>query len=152
MQALHSRVPTAGPGGTATFETGFSCTPLSPLLVNASGLALRGIQFNYQTPYTMGANLNRPIPIDAFDVRASRLRHLAGPAFGVVSELQQPHFASPPRARRTATLVPFPDFGRNSSYAATAGMSAYHSLQTKVEKQFANGLNFLFTYTCSRRP
>ena len=46
--------------------------------------------------------------------------------------------------------MPFPDFGFNSSYAATGGMSAYHSLQTKVEKQFANGLNFLFTYTFSK--
>ena len=48
--------PTAGPGGSATFETGFSCTPLDPLLVNANGLALLGIQFDYQTPYNMGAN------------------------------------------------------------------------------------------------
>jgi hypothetical protein len=29
-------------------------------------------------------------------------------------------------------------------------MSAYHSLQTKVEKQFANGLNFLATYTYAK--
>jgi hypothetical protein len=49
-----------------------------------------------------------------------------------------------------STLVPFPDFGFGASYAATAGMSAYHSLQTKVEKRFANGLNFLFTYTYSK--
>ena len=49
--------PTAGPGGSATFETGFSCTPLDPLSVNANGLALRGIQFDYKTPYSMGGNL-----------------------------------------------------------------------------------------------
>src|SRR5579864_4510432 len=47
---------TAGPGGTATFETGFSCTPLTPTAVLANGLGLRGIQFNYQTPYTMSGN------------------------------------------------------------------------------------------------
>src|SRR5262249_12871439 len=46
--------------------------------------------------------------------------------------------------------VPFPDFGRNPSYAATEGNSNYHGLQTKVEKQFANGLNFLFAYTFSK--
>ena len=44
------------PSGSATLETGFSCTPLDPTLVNASGLALRGIQFKYQTPYSMGGN------------------------------------------------------------------------------------------------
>src|SRR5437773_2493415 len=38
--------------GIATIETGFNCTPLDPTLVNAKGLALRGIQFNYITPYT----------------------------------------------------------------------------------------------------
>ena len=48
---------TAGPGGTATFETGFSCTPLSPSVVNANGLAMPGIQFDYKTPYSMGGNL-----------------------------------------------------------------------------------------------
>ena len=48
--------PTATPIGSATLETGFSCTPLDPTLVNASGLALRGIQFKYQTPYSMGGN------------------------------------------------------------------------------------------------
>src|SRR6266705_2378288 len=49
--------PTATPIGSATLETGFSCTPLDPLSVIASGLALRGIQFNYLTPYSMGGNL-----------------------------------------------------------------------------------------------
>jgi hypothetical protein len=140
---------TAGPGGSATFETGFSCTPLSPLLVNASGLGLRGIQFNYQTPYTMGANLTLQYQLTpSMSVQAgyvtSLARHLE--AF--------PNYNNPTSIAAQSTaeknLVPFPDFGFNSSYAATGGMSAYHSLQTKVEKQFANGLNFLFTYTFSK--
>ncbi len=37
-----------------------------------------------------------------------------------------------------------------ASYATTNGNSYYHSLQTKLEKQFANGLNFLATYTYSK--
>jgi Carboxypeptidase regulatory-like domain/TonB dependent receptor len=140
---------TAGPGGTGTFETGFSCTPLSPLLVNASGLALRGIQFNYQTPYTMGANLTLQYQLTpSMSVQAgyvtSLARHLE--AF--------PNFNNPtviaPASTPEKNIVPFPDFGFNSSYAATGAMSAYHSLQTKVEKQFSNGLNFLFTYTYAK--
>ena len=47
---------TATPAGGPTLETGFSCTPLDPLLVNASGLGLRGIQFDYITPYSMSGN------------------------------------------------------------------------------------------------
>jgi hypothetical protein len=145
----YPKCPTAGPGGTATFETGFTCTPLSPLLVNASGLQLRGIQFNYQTPYTMGANLTVQYQLTpSMSVQAGYVTSLA-------RHLESfPNYNNPTSiaAQNTpeATLVPFPDFGYNASYAATGGMSAYHSLQTKVEKQFANGLNFLFTYTWSK--
>jgi hypothetical protein len=46
--------------------------------------------------------------------------------------------------------LPFPDFGGNNSYAVTAGNSFYHGLQTKLEKRFASGLNFLVTYTYSK--
>jgi hypothetical protein len=141
--------PTAGPGGTATFETGFSCNSLTPLLVNASGLQLRGIQFNYQTPYTMGANLTVQYQLTpSMSVQAGYVTSLA-------RHLESfPNYNTPTSiaAQNTpeSTLVPFPDFGFGASYAATGGMSAYHSLQTKVEKQFSNGLNFLFTYTFSK--
>ena len=49
--------PTAGPGGTASLEAGVSCTSFTPALVNALGLGLQGLQFNYQTPRTYSANL-----------------------------------------------------------------------------------------------
>ena len=52
-----------------------------------------------------------------------------------------------PAGQSVNTFRPFPDFGSGASYATTNGNSWYHGLQTKVEKQFANGLNFLATYT-----
>jgi hypothetical protein len=55
-----------------------------------------------------------------------------------------------PAGQSTANFVPFPDFGQGSSYATTNANSFYHSLQTKLEKQFAGGLNFLATYTFSK--
>ncbi len=140
---------TAPYGGTATFEAGFACVPLSPLSVNASGLALRGIQFNYNTPYTMAGNLTIQYQLTpTMSVQAGYVttlaRHLESfPGSNLPSTIA-------PSGTPESTLVPFPDFGFNSSYAATAGMSAYHSLQTKVEKQFAGGLNFLFTYTWAK--
>jgi len=143
--------PTAGgqPLGVATFEAGFSCNSLTPLDVNASGLALRGIQFNYDTPYSMGGNLTVQYQLTpSLSLQAgyvtSLARHLE--SFPGANEPTTIAAASTPER----TLVPFPDFGFGSSYAATAGMSAYHSLQTKAEKRFANGLNFLFTYTWSK--
>jgi hypothetical protein len=141
---------TAGPGGTATFEAGFSCTPLSPLLVtNAQGLGLRGIQFNYDTPYTMGANLTVQYQLTpSLSVQAGYVTSLARHLESFPGSNSPTSIAA--RSTPEKNLVPFPDFGFNNSYAATAGMSAYHSLQTKVEKRFADGLNFLFTYTWSK--
>ena len=125
--------PTAGPGGTATFETGFSCTPLTPTAVIANGLALRGIQFNYQTPYTMGANLTFQYQLTpTMSVQAgyvtSLARHLE--AFPNYNNPTSIAAASTPES----TLVPFPDFGYNSSFAATGAMSAYHSTSDQDRK------------------
>ncbi len=140
---------TAGPGGSATFETGFSCTPLDPLLVNASGLSLRGIQFDYITPYAMSANFTLQYQLTpSMSVQAgyvtSLARHLeVFPGSNNVTQIL-------PAGANANNFIQFPDFGRGNSYAATEGSSAYHSLQTKVEKQFAGGLNFLVTYTWSK--
>jgi hypothetical protein len=143
--------PTAGgqPLGVATFESGFSCNSLTPLDVNASGLALRGIQFNYDTPYSMGGNLTLQYQLTpSLSIQAGYVTSLARHLESFPNS-NNPTSIAPASTDKT-TLVPFPDFGIGSSYAATAGMSAYHSLQTKVEKRFANGLNFLFTYTYSK--
>src|SRR6202521_1622277 len=144
---------TAATGGTPTFESGFSCNPLSPLQVLASGLSLRGIQFNYQTPYSMSGNLTLQYQLThSMSVQAayvtSLARHLE--AFPGSNNVNQILPASLPAGEKTSQFLPFPDFSRGASYAATEGSSAYHALQTKVEKQFAGGLNFLATYTYSK--
>jgi hypothetical protein len=140
---------TATPAGGPTIATGFSCTPLSPLVVNASGLELRGIQFNYLTPYSMGGNLTVQYQLTpSMSVQAayvtSLARHLESfPGANHVSQILD-------RTLSSSNFKPFKDFGEGSSYAATEGSSAYHALQSKVEKQFAGGLNFLATYTWSK--
>lgn len=146
---VFSGCSTAGPGGTATFETGFSCTPLNPLLVNANGLNLRGIQFDYATPYSMGGNLTLEYEVTpTFAVQAgyvtSLARHLeVFPGSNIVTQIL-------PASANANKFIPFQDFARGSSYAITEGASAYHGLQTKAEKRFAGGLNFLATYTWSQ--
>lgn len=168
---------TAGPGGTATFETGFSCTPLQPTLVQANGLALRGIQFNYQTPYTMSGNFTLQYQVTpTVTVQAgyvsSLARHLESfpgsnlptailPTNLPLTNGSGPNGTSacpPPMAYPDAGCafpasqggIPFPDFGENNSYAATIGNSYYNGLQTKAEKRFSSGLDFLATYTWSQ--
>src|SRR5436309_1417555 len=144
---------TAATGNTPTFESGFSCNPLSPLQVLAPGLSLRGIQYNYQTPYSMSGNLTLQYQLaHSMSVQAayvtSLARHLeAFPGSNNVSQILP---ASLPAGEKTSQFLPLPDFSRGASYAATEGSSAYHGLQTKVEKQFVGGLNFLVTYTFSK--
>ena len=139
----------ATPAGGPTLETGFACIPLDPLAVNASGLQLRGIQFDYKTPYSMGGNFTLQYQLKpSLSVQAAYVttlgRHLeVFPGSNQVSQLLPP--AADPQQ-----FVPFFDFGRGASYAATWGSSYYHGLQTNVEKKFANGLNFLAAYTWSK--
>src|SRR4029077_18659419 len=132
-----------------------SCTPLDPLVVNASGLGLLGIQFNYITPYTMSGNFTvryQWAPTMSVQVAYvnSLARHLeVFPGLNQVTAIlptQNPDGSS----LNAQDFVPFPDFGRGTSYAATEGSSNYNGLQAKLEKQFQGGLNFLLTYTYSK--
>ena len=144
---------TATPAGGPTLETGFSCTALDPLSVNADGLGLRGIQFKYITPYSMSGNLTLQYQLtSSMSVQAAYVTSLARhlevfPGNNNPTSIQPSSSNGGPDIK---TLVPFPDFGRNSSQAQTEGSSHYHALQTKVEKQFKGGLNFLATYTWSK--
>jgi hypothetical protein len=157
----------AATAGTPTFETGFSCTPLTPNAVNANGLALRGIQFNYQTPYTMSGNFTLQYELTpTLSVQVGYVTSLAR-HLEVFPGTNNPTAILPINTQLTNTPglagspgtvvfpasqggLPFPDFGGNNSFAATIGNSFYHGLQTKAEKRFANGLNFLATYTYSK--
>ncbi len=133
----------------ATFERGYLSIPLDPTAVIANGLSLRGIQFDYKTPYTQGANLfvqYQVTPNQTVEIgyAGSMARHLETfPGMNRVSILL------PPGTKRTPYL-PFPDFGENPSYAATEGSSYYHSLELKFERRFNAGLNVLANYTYSK--
>jgi len=156
-------VGTATPANSATLETGFSCIPLTPAIVNAQGLQLRGIQFDYKTPYSMGGNFTLQYQVrPSLSVQAGYVttlgRHLeVFPGSNQVSALFAP---GTKLTKSTPTdVVPFspaqgglafPDFAQGASYASTAGSSYYHGLQTNVQKKFSNGLNFLLAYTYSK--
>jgi len=152
---------------TATFETGFACTPLSPTAVLANGLSLRGIQFNYQTPYTMSGNFTLQYQVTpTFTVQAAYVTSLAR-HLEVFPGSNNPTAILPINTQLTNTPgangtvgtgalaasaggLAWPDFGGNNSYAATTGNSHYNALQTRAEKRFGSGLDFLATYTWSQ--
>ncbi len=136
-------------GTTGTLENGMSGIPLDPALVSYSGLALRGIQLNYQTPYTQGYNavvqyqLTQHDSIEAGYV-GSQARHLeASTGQNNVTKLLPP---GTPTTGAT-NYIPFPDFGAGMPYFATSGNSGYKSLQTKWTHRASKGLDVLLGYT-----
>jgi hypothetical protein len=146
--------PTAGPGGTASFESGFSCVQFSPVQVNASGLGLQGLQFAYNTPRTLAVNfslqyqLTRAMTWQVAYVLTNADNLQTGVGTNNVSQILPTgtNLTTGPNG----SYLPFPDFGQGSSYHATVGTSRYNGLQTRLEQQFSNGLNFLATYTWSK--
>lgn len=139
-----------------TFEAGFSCTPIEPSAVQAEGLSLQGLQHNWQTPYTMGYNLEfqyafTPSLTLTMGYVGNEVRHLmVGVGSNQVSRILPPgintHATSSPGV---GLYIPFPDFGQGQSYVTTQGDSYYNALQTTLEHRFSKGLDFLATYTYS---
>ena len=149
--------PTAGPGSTATISAGLSCVQFTPSSVNAKGLGLQGLQFNYQTPRTLSANftaqysLTRNLSAQVSYVFTQGKNLQAGIGQNNVTALlpqgtSNTNFTNP----GAGGTIPFPDFSAGASYQATVGQSDYNGLQTKLEQQFSNGLTFLFAYTYSK--
>ena len=151
----------AGPGGSATIGSGLSCAAFTPLAVNAAGLGLQGLQFNFKTPSTISSNLSvqyaltqnlsasvayvythgAHLQVDIGDNRPSQL---------IPANTSLVRNNSSPASPTNQNYVPFPDFGQGSSYQQTLGSSIYNGLQTKLEQRLSNGLAFLFTYTYSK--
>jgi hypothetical protein len=148
---------TAGPGSTATIGSGLSCVQFTPTAVNAAGLGLEGLQFNYKTPLTYSANLSmqysitRTMSFQAAYVFTRGQNLQTGIGSNNVTALlpagsNQVNATSP----GAGGTIPFPDFSQNMSYQSTIGTSNYNGLQTKLEKLYGNGLSFLLTYTYSK--
>ena len=136
-------------GSIATLERGFLSIPLSALLVNPQGLLLKGIQYDYATPYTQSYNLTIQSQLSAnqtFSVGyvGSSSRHLiTSPGANQVTRILPPGV-------NPQLYVPFPDLGRGSNYDATEGNSFYNSLQVNFERRYNQGLSFLADYTWSK--
>ena len=135
--------------GTATLEAGLSCTSFVSALVNASGLALQGLQYHYQTPRNTNANLT---------LQYSLTHSLAAQVAYVMTDVEHEENSPgdnnvtqllPPGAN-VKTAMPFPDFGRGAAFRKTGGHSMYNGLQAQLEQQMHSGLSFLFAYTWSK--
>jgi hypothetical protein len=140
---------TAGVGGSAPIGTGLSCAAFTPLAVNAAGLSLQGLQFNYQTPRTLSTNLTLQYAL------TNTLSAQAAYVFTDGSDLQNGIGNNRvsqllPANTSTTPFVPCPDFSQGASYQRNVGSSIYNGLQTKLEQQLSHGLTYLITYTWSK--
>jgi len=148
---------TAGPGSTATISAGLSCVAFTPSAVNAQGLGLEGLQFNYITPRTYSANFTTQYSITntlSFQVayvytRGQNLQSGVG-SNRVTALLPQGANTSNTASPGAGGTIPFPDFSSGASYQSTIGQSNYNGLQTKLEKVASHGLSFLLTYTWAK--
>ncbi len=125
-------------------ETGFGPALNQGLASLASNPSLIGQSANLKTTYAMDYNLT---------VQKAFTDNLVG-SLGYVGTLSRhlPVGLNPNASVvlvgpgvSTQPLLPFPKFGAFTDLDYV-GISSYHSLQTKLEKRFSSGLEFLATY------
>lgn len=80
------------------------------------------------------SNLNLPIPTDAS----------LGPLYGCPADPNLPGKVDCPAS---LVLRPYPEYQAITEEISPDGFNRYHSLQTKFEKRYSNGLNIIAAYT-----
>jgi outer membrane receptor protein involved in Fe transport len=121
---------------------------LDPVNVNANGLTMRGVEFDYKTPRYHNYNVtlqtdvlpNHSVEIGYVGTRGRNLETFTG--------MNNVTVLLPPGTTRNP-YVNWPDFAINSLLVRTVGVSSYDSLQTKFRRRMHDGLEFLVSYTLS---
>ena len=140
-------------GSVATLETGLKNVPFDPKLVQVSRrgavLDIRGIQFNYKTPYVQSGNFAIQYDLGGNQsIETAYVTSLSRHLESFIGHNQPTQIA--PVGTNTWDLVDLQYFARGSSYADTIGNAHYHSMQTKYTKRYSKGLDFLAAYTWSK--
>jgi hypothetical protein len=121
---------------------------LDPVNVNANGLQVRGVEFDYKTPRYHNYNVTlqaEVIPNHSVEVGyvGTRGRHLE--TFTGMNNVMR---LLPP-GTNPQQHVAFPNLARGSLLVRTVGVSSYDSLQMKFQRRYHAGLGFLVSYTLS---
>jgi hypothetical protein len=121
---------------------------LDPVNVNANGLTLRGVEFDYKTPRYHSFNVNlqaelfkdHAVEVGYVGTRGRHLETFTG--MNNVTQLLPPGTNPQP-------YVTWPDFARGSLLIRTVGVSDYDAMQFKFQRRYHAGLQFLLSYTLS---
>jgi hypothetical protein len=116
--------------------------------VNANGLSVRGVEFDYTTPRYHNYNAtiqtevlpNHAVEVGYVGTRGRNLETFTG--MNNVTRLLPP--GTDPQAH-----VRWPTFARGSLLIRPVGVSSYDSLQVKFQRRYHRGLQFLLSYTLS---
>ncbi len=147
-QAPNDTTPNRLPDGSLVSFDARDRIVLDPVNVNANGLTLRGVEFDYKTPKYHNVNVmlqsevipNHSIEVGYVGTRGRNLETFTG--MNNVRRLLPP-------GTNPQLHVDFPNFARGSLFVRTVGVSSYDSLQVKFERRFHKGLQFLLSYTLS---
>ena len=109
---------------------------------------LRGVEFDYKTPRYHNYNVtlqteimpNHSLEVGYVGTRGRNLETFTG--MNNVTRLLPP-------GTNPQQYVQWPDFARGSLFVRTVGVSSYDSLQTKFQRRYHRGLEFLVSYTLS---
>jgi hypothetical protein len=117
------------------------------ILVDATYVGKKGTHLlfpAFQNQDFIGPQIESYTPAELAKV----LSYVPNPFYGIITDLNSPLAASTVPAWQLQ--LPFPQFTAvNSAYPPIANAS-YNALQTKLEKRFSHGLQFLVTYTWSK--
>jgi hypothetical protein len=147
-QSPNAVEPNILPGGALAGLNARDHIVLDPVNVNANGLSMRGVEFDYKTPRYHNYNVtlqtevlpNHSIEVGYVGTRGRNLETFTG--MNNVNVLLPPGTNPQP-------YVDWPSFARGSLLIRTVGVSSYDSLQTKFQRRYHNGLQFLLSYTLS---
>ena len=145
-QAPNDTTPTRLPDGALAGLDARNHIVLDPTNVNANGLTLRGVEFDYKTPryHNYNVNLqseilpNHTVEVGYVGTRGRNLETFTG--MNNVRQLLPP-------GTNPQNFVEWPDFARGSLFVRTVGVSDYDSLQLKFNRRYHQGLAFLLSYT-----
>jgi outer membrane receptor protein involved in Fe transport len=121
---------------------------LDPVNVNANGLNMRGVEFDYKTPRYHNYNVmlqselgsHHSVEVGYVGTRGRNLETFTG-----MNNVQ----VLLPTGLNPQPYVAWPDFQRNSILVRTVGVSQYDSMQLKFQRRWHQGLSFLLAYTLS---
>ena len=149
------------PGQPATMEYAFTQfnfgnpavlqSPTPYTNPNYLGLSLYGRQYNFQTPYVQTENLTIQDQFTNHDSVQVGYVGTQGRHLDVLGYNNGNTEILPPgQNSQTSGGIPYPLFGRNSTYETTNALSSYNSLQATYQHQTSYGLFLLGNYTWSK--